>query len=179
MQEMSRDEKRKYIVDNIVTTEEACEIIGRTRQQLITIIKKGHIPVAKKTTNGNIFLKDDILFYKHWIMSCPDYILGFEDAVREHRLKVSKPEKIEDFVREVTADIKDSTNFSFVLKKFSKKEPYWCVFACKMDENHGIINCGGHYCPSIDVRLSEILDVLASSGWKTEIQSGFFIDWDN
>lgn len=46
--------------DNVITTEEACIILKRSRQQLNNLINKDEIDILKRTTNGNFFWKRDI-----------------------------------------------------------------------------------------------------------------------
>lgn len=45
---------------NVLTTEETCQILNRTRQQLNNLLRKEEIEVFKATTNGNLFWKPDV-----------------------------------------------------------------------------------------------------------------------
>lgn len=45
---------------NILTTEEACQILGRSRQQLNNLLKRGEIEIFKSTSNGNLFWRPDV-----------------------------------------------------------------------------------------------------------------------
>lgn len=45
---------------NILTTEEVCKVLGRTRQQLSNYVKNGDIPILKKEANGNLFWRADV-----------------------------------------------------------------------------------------------------------------------
>lgn len=45
---------------NILSTEEACKILGRSRQQLNNLIRNGDIEVFKALSNGNLFWKPEI-----------------------------------------------------------------------------------------------------------------------
>ena len=45
---------------NVLTTEETCSILDRTRQQLNNLLRKNEIEVFKVTSNGNLFWKPDV-----------------------------------------------------------------------------------------------------------------------
>ena len=64
MVQMTRDEKAAFVQKEILTTEESCQLLGRTRQQLINCAKKGLIAPVKVTTNGKLYLKDDVINLK-------------------------------------------------------------------------------------------------------------------
>ena len=51
------DGVRLAALKNILTTEETCNILERSRQQLNNLIKGGDITVFKSTTNGNLFMR--------------------------------------------------------------------------------------------------------------------------
>ena len=46
---------KKIAQQNVLSTDEACEILGRTRQQLNNYIKSGRLEILKSTKNGNLF----------------------------------------------------------------------------------------------------------------------------
>lgn len=54
------DGVRLAALRNILTTEETCNILGRSRQQLNNLTKSGDIEVFKSTTNGNLFWRPDV-----------------------------------------------------------------------------------------------------------------------
>lgn len=54
------DGVRLAALKNILTTEETCNILERSRQQLNNLIKGGDITVFKSTTNGNLFWRPDV-----------------------------------------------------------------------------------------------------------------------
>lgn len=184
---MFRDEKVAFIQEEILTTEETCELLGRTRQQLNNYIRKGEIAAVKVTTNGNLFLKDDVVALKNRVINSASYKAGYEDAVKAYGVGTAispeyllVPSTLRDFVQEMTSDIKEKEQYSFVLQKYSKHSPYWTVFACKLDtENREIATCGGHYCLACDVKLSEVLDALSESEWIVKVESGFFLEWED
>ena len=45
---------------NVITTEETCSILNRTRQQLNNLLRKNEIEIFKKTSNGNLFWRTDV-----------------------------------------------------------------------------------------------------------------------
>ena len=45
---------------NVLTTEETCSILNRTRQQLNNLLRKNEIEVFKATSNGNLFWKPEV-----------------------------------------------------------------------------------------------------------------------
>lgn len=54
------DGVRLAALRNILTTEETCNILGRSRQQLNNILKNGDISVFKSTSNGNLFWRPEV-----------------------------------------------------------------------------------------------------------------------
>lgn len=54
---------RELAFENVISTEEACKIIGRTRQQLYNLIMKGDIEPLKCISRTNMFWKPDIETY--------------------------------------------------------------------------------------------------------------------
>ena len=55
-----REARRNYIIDQIVTSGEATEILGLSRVRLHQLVKQGFI----KPIESGIYLKDDITEYK-------------------------------------------------------------------------------------------------------------------
>lgn len=183
---MTRDDKALFAQEEILTTEEVCQYLGRTRQQLNNYIRKGEIIVVKVTTNGNLFLKDDVVALKNRIINSSSYKAGFEDAIKEKgivpcdSIMLGIPVTLEEFIDEMASDVSVKENYGFVLKKYSKRSPYWTVFACKLDaESKEIATCGGHYCLASNVKLAETLNTLIASEWIIKIEPGFFLDWEN
>lgn len=89
--------------------------------------------------------------------------------------------ELQRFVEKVTCDTDGSGDFRFVLLRWSRAEPYWCVFACEHKENtantsriESAIGIGGHYCIGAGERLQDVLSTLVRSGWKVEIHPYFF-----
>ncbi|WP_240515158.1 MULTISPECIES: helix-turn-helix domain-containing protein [Bacillus cereus group] len=58
---MSRSDKRKFIVEKVLTTPEAIEFLGVSRARLSHMIKKGKITPVKKLGCVSLFLKDDLI----------------------------------------------------------------------------------------------------------------------
>lgn len=107
-----------------------------------------------------------------------DELIGYAPS----RYYVSFIFTLEDFIENVTAGAfeEDKTHYGFVLKRWSKKEPYWCIFACRFGSNgitgiEGVQSIGGHYCIDKDANLHEILTTLSAKEWKVEIQSDYFL----
>lgn len=108
---------------NIFTTEEVCNIIGRTRQQLNNLIKNGDIEVFKSTTNGNLFWRPEVyeLLRKinrerpreshHIYGSTTDKSLK---AFKELNLDVSKVEQVYVFFNHRDAILKNFYNIEDV-----------------------------------------------------------------
>lgn len=65
MYQMSREEKAAFVREEILTTTDTCQLLGRTRQQLSKYIRKGYIKPIILTTKCNLFLKEDVLSLKH------------------------------------------------------------------------------------------------------------------
>lgn len=80
---------KMYAKKNVITTEEACYILGRTRQQLNNLINSNRIEVFIRTTNGNLFWRPDV--YKllreinHEMIRQQHKILGYttDDSIKE------------------------------------------------------------------------------------------------
>lgn len=81
---MTRDEKAAFVQEEILTTEESCQLLGRTRQQMNNYIRKGEIAPVKITTNGSLFLKDDVIALKHRVINSDSYKAGYEDALKKY-----------------------------------------------------------------------------------------------
>lgn len=66
---------KKIAQQNVLSTDEACEILGRTRQQLNNYIKSGRLEILKSTKNGNLFWRPDIFLLSKQI---------HQERIREH-----------------------------------------------------------------------------------------------
>ena len=66
---------KKIAQQNVLSTDEACEILGRTRQQLNNYIKSGRLEILKSTKNGNLFWRPDVFFLSKQI---------HQERIREH-----------------------------------------------------------------------------------------------
>lgn len=66
---------KRIAKDNVITTDESCEILGRTRQQLNNYVRNGDIEIFKPTKNGNLFWRPDVYRLAHMI---------HKKRVREH-----------------------------------------------------------------------------------------------
>lgn len=82
------------------------------------------------------------------------------------------------FVSNVKEEIENTEigNFHFTLQRWSKKQPYWCIFACKHKEDKSLT--GGHFCVPEGANLHEILTLLADSGWEVDICKDFYVYGD-
>lgn len=93
--------------------------------------------------------------------------------------------ELNKFIKEMTFGIDENdkeTDFRFDLLRWSKDEPYWCVFACEHKENttitsgfEGVVSFGGHYCIGKEEGLHNVLSMLADSGWRVEVHPCFFM----
>lgn len=88
-------------------------------------------------------------------------------------------------MNELRTSIKDMVSetgegdFRFDLLRWSKEEPYWCVFACECGETgvsavKGVVGIGGHFCIGKEENIHIVLSELVDSGWKVEIHQDFF-----
>lgn len=57
----SKDDLKAYIVEEVINTSEAIEILGCTRQNLNDLIKRGKIVPIKDLPRDRLFFKSDIL----------------------------------------------------------------------------------------------------------------------
>lgn len=97
--------------------------------------------------------------------------------------KITDTNELQTFIKAMVSDIEDNRNFCFDLLRWSKEEPYWCVFACEhgmegVSVIDGVCAIGGHYCIEKEANLHEVLSILADSGWKMKIHQNFFYDAD-
>lgn len=53
---------KKIAQKNVLSTDETCEILGRTRQQLNNYVKSGSLEILKSTKNGNLFWRPDVYY---------------------------------------------------------------------------------------------------------------------
>ncbi|MDA1478290.1 helix-turn-helix domain-containing protein [Bacillus changyiensis] len=60
----SIDELREFMDKEVITTSEAIEIIGCSRQNLKQLVDYGTLKPLKTTNRDRLFLKADILSYK-------------------------------------------------------------------------------------------------------------------
>lgn len=60
----SRDELAAWIAENIISTGEAAEILGCSRQNIDDLIKRGKLKPIKAVNYIRLFFKDDILARK-------------------------------------------------------------------------------------------------------------------
>ena len=88
--------------------------------------------------------------------------------------------KLEEFIENIVSSMEDG-DLRFDLLRWSKEEPYWCVFACEHGDNtqtntniKGVTNIGGHYCIGREENLHGVLSLLADSGWKVEIHQDYW-----
>jgi hypothetical protein len=86
--------------------------------------------------------------------------------------------ELQKFIKEMVSTA-GKGDFSFDLLRWSEKEPYWCVFACKRDGEgfsgiKGVTGIGGHFCIGKEENIHSVLSELADSGWRVEIHQGFF-----
>ncbi|WP_312337278.1 helix-turn-helix domain-containing protein [Anaerospora hongkongensis] len=58
---MNDEELKQLIIDSIVTTREAMEILNCSRQNIDDLIKRGKLTPIKKWDRDKLFLKSDIL----------------------------------------------------------------------------------------------------------------------
>lgn len=104
-------------------------------------------------------------------------------------MEKSKNNRLHDFIKAITSNVDENCkdgdfgDFRFDLLRWSKDQPFWCVFACEHKENttivtkiEDVISIGGHYCIGTNEGLHDVLSILADSGWKVEIHSWYFND---
>lgn len=84
--------------------------------------------------------------------------------------------ELEYFIDEMTETTNFKKNrdksFFFHIARYSSKEPFWTVFACK---DHSTM-CGGHLCLDKKCLLNDVLSALAESGWRIEVSNEFYFD---
>lgn len=88
--------------------------------------------------------------------------------------------KLQEFIKEITemTVIQKDRDYRFVLARWSKDQPEWCVFACEYrnpNTKNSSIGIGGQFCIGKE-GLHDVLSTLADSGWKTEVCQYFFHD---
>ena len=54
------DGNRQMAIDNVLSTEETCKILGRSRQQINNLIQKGDLKVLKSLNNATLFWRPDV-----------------------------------------------------------------------------------------------------------------------
>ncbi|MCR5837174.1 MAG: hypothetical protein K6G88_11760 [Lachnospiraceae bacterium] len=101
---------KKIAQDNVVTTEEACEILKRTRQQLQTYIRHGELEAFKVTSNINLYWRPEVIALSNKInQRTPSYSTvivgdGYTDrtvkAVKELNINPDDIEEIYVFFEE-------------------------------------------------------------------------------
>jgi len=57
----SDNELKQFIIENIITTLEAAEILNCSRQNIDKLMQKGKLIPVKQTLRDKLFLKSDIL----------------------------------------------------------------------------------------------------------------------
>jgi hypothetical protein len=79
--------------------------------------------------------------------------------------------ELKTFINEMVSSV-GKEDFRFYLIRWSKEEPYWCVFACEGNS----FNIGGHFCIGKEENIHSVLSMLVESGWKVRIHEDFFND---
>ncbi|WP_242663023.1 helix-turn-helix domain-containing protein [Clostridium acetobutylicum] len=57
----TKDDFLNFLSDNILNTNEACEILGCKRQNIADLVERHKLTAVKTFPRDRIFLKDDIL----------------------------------------------------------------------------------------------------------------------
>lgn len=94
------------------------------------------------------------------------------DAIREDNKIRFDESELRNFIRNIGSEAKKE-DFRFDLLRWSKKEPYWCVFVCECGET-GVSGIGGHFCIGKDENVHIVLSELIDSGWNVEIHQDYF-----
>lgn len=63
IKDLSDDEIREIVKDNVLTTAQVVELLGVTRQHLNNLMKQGKIKATLETANGYLFVVADIKDY--------------------------------------------------------------------------------------------------------------------
>jgi len=87
--------------------------------------------------------------------------------------------EFETFIKEMISSVEIRGDYCFDLIRWSKEEPYWCVFACKhgnkgvsaIEDVQGI---GDHFCIRKEEPMHNVLTKLVDSGWKVEVHQQYF-----
>lgn len=113
----SEDGLRQIAYDNVLSTEETCRTLNRSRQQLNNYVKDGKLKVLKSMGKSNLFWKPDVYEFirelnrerpreKHTI-----YGTSSEDAIRAfHSLNINKDEVQEVYI---FFDQRDAAQYNF------------------------------------------------------------------
>lgn len=89
--------------------------------------------------------------------------------------------ELQIFMKDMSVDVeKADGDFRFDLLRWSKEEPYWCLFACEHGNANvfsgidGVLGIGGHYCIGKEENLHVVLSILVDFGCKLEIHQDYF-----
>lgn len=87
---------------------------------------------------------------------------------------------LKEFIDEMQESAGQSKNMYFDLMRWSKTQPFWCLFACRHD-NYGIVAIGGHYCIGENANLHETMTCLSENmdpTWNISIHNTYFQETD-
>lgn len=82
-----------------------------------------------------------------------------------------------EFIRQSTENLNHGNRYVFLLQRWSRTDPFWCLFVCKTkksfvhDKNYSIT---GHYSFAPDANIHDILTVLTDTGVDIKICNDYF-----
>ncbi len=172
---------RRMAKENVLTTEETCRILGRTRQQLNNLLRQKKIEVFKETSNSNLFWRPDIYELRRKLeRECPrryHEILGYstkKSLEAFHRLKLNKDDVEEIYVFGNWADAIQKNFFNVCGEEMpdtlTNIEAARFILVMKDGEEHwfGALTCGycGEGCRGTQIVLEElgVLDSCENDG---------------
>ena len=90
--------------------------------------------------------------------------------------------ELKEFLQQVMNDVVEDSegeDIRFDLARWSRQDPYWCVFVCEhRNDNREFTNVGiyGHCQIKKKARFHRVIELLQEYGLKIEIHAGYLSD---
>lgn len=87
---------------------------------------------------------------------------------------------INEFIRNNTDNCEHLNKYILFLQRWSKQEPYWCLFIGENAEHLTSEECNtynilGHYCIEKNANLHDVLTTLAETDISVKVDRDYFV----
>ena len=87
---------------------------------------------------------------------------------------------INEFIGNNTDKCEQTSKYFLILQRWSKQEPYWCLFIGENAEHLTSEECNkniilGHYCIEKEANLHDVLTTLAETGISVKVDRDYLV----